>query len=120
MVETLVLRLHFDHLTRRINVTNILMPQGMHHQRLGKRVLGQLFSVAVAHDYELLVVELVESFFDRLVRRGATPFDEHSVQITAQTNLVGGCEQPAPKARPVSHDLYSLLGISDKAESENR
>lgn len=32
VVETLVLRLHFNHLTRRINVTNILMPQGMQHQ----------------------------------------------------------------------------------------
>ncbi|HDS1721629.1 hypothetical protein NPS53_08965 [Pseudomonas putida] len=62
---TLVLRVHFDHLSRQIKVPNILMPQSMQHQRLGKRVLGELYKVAEAHDYELLVVDLVASFFDR-------------------------------------------------------
>lgn len=86
---TLVLRLLFDHRSRQIVVTNILMPQSMEHQRLGKRSIGELYSVAEAHDYELLVAELVESFFDRLVCRGAIVVDEQTVKITSQTNLVG-------------------------------
>ena len=68
-IQTLVLRVHFDHRSRQLKVTNILMPQGMQHQRLGKRTLGELYKVAEAHDYELLVVDMVASFYDRLVCR---------------------------------------------------
>lgn len=87
--QTMVLRLLFDHHSRQIMVTNILMPPNMKHQRLGKRSIGLLYSVAEAYDYELLVVELVDSFFDRLVRRGAVAVDDQTVKITSQTNLSG-------------------------------
>lgn len=115
--ETIVLRLLFDHLSRQIKVTNIIMPESMKHQRLGKRVIGQLYSVAEAYDYEMLVVDMVESFFDRLVRRGAVVIDDETVKITAQTNLAGDVEHPAPKAEPVIHDLYSLI-LGQPAESK--
>lgn len=115
--QMLVLRLLFDHGSRQIMVTNILMPQSMKHQRLGKRAIGQLYSVAEAYDYELLVVELVESFFDRLVSRGAVVVDEQTVKITSQTNLTGHVEYPLPKASPVHHDLDSLLlGLTPKSK----
>ena len=106
---TLVLRVHFDHLSRQIKVPNILMPLGMQHQRLGKRVLGELYKVAEAHDYELLVVDLVASFFDRLVCRGAVIVDDHTVKITAQTNLTGDVEKPPSKTEPPMSDLYALI-----------
>jgi len=119
-IQTLVLRVHFDHRSRQLKVTNILMPQGMQHQRLGKRTLGELYKVAEAHDYELLVVDMVASFYDRLVCRGAVVVDDHSVKITAQMNFSGDVDKATSKTGPAVHDLFSLiLGKPDKVKEAN-
>lgn len=107
---TLVLRLHFDHRARQMLIPNILMPYRMKHQRLGKRTIGELYTVAEAYDYELLVVDLVESFFDRLVRRGAEVVDEQTVKIRSSTNMSGDVGSPMIKAEPGQpFDLYALI-----------
>ncbi|MCQ4231906.1 hypothetical protein M8P87_18870 [Pseudomonas stutzeri] len=88
-IETLVLIVDFLHDSCEIEIPNILMPDSMKHQRLGKRVISALYDVAEAHGYELFVVDMVNSFFERLCRRGAIPLNHDKVQITASTNLVG-------------------------------
>ncbi|MCO8310902.1 hypothetical protein [Pseudomonas mandelii] len=92
--KTLVLRLQFLHDARQMQIPNILMPEIMTHQRLGKRLIGALYRVAAANDYLLLVVDMVPSFHDRLLLRGATPVDEETVLITANTDLEGDVGSP--------------------------
>jgi hypothetical protein len=92
--KTLVLRLDFLHNPRQMQIPNILMPESMTRQRLGKRLIGALYRVAAANDYQLFVVDMVPSFYDRLLLRGAVPVDDESVQITAITDLESDVGSP--------------------------
>lgn len=107
---TIVLMLHFNHRSRQMKIPNIMMPRNMIHQRLGKRTIGELYKVAEAFDYELIVTDLVDSFYDRLVRRGAEVVDEHTLKITSATNMTGDVGSPtANRERQQPFDLYSLI-----------
>ncbi|ESW38586.1 MULTISPECIES: hypothetical protein [Pseudomonas] len=109
--KTLVLRLHFLHGARQMLIPNIFMPETMRHQRLGKRLIGALYQVAVAHDYTLFVVDMVPSFYDRLTLRGAVPIDPETVQITATTDLIGDVGSPKLSAgEDAQHfDIFALM-----------
>lgn len=110
-VRTKVLVLHFLHDCRQMHIPNIMMPETMKHERLGKRTLKALFDVAEEHGYELFVVDMVQSFYDRLIKRGAWPVDEESVQITSTTDLVGDVGSPKLTAETEvqSVSLFDLL-----------
>ncbi|MCF5371931.1 hypothetical protein [Pseudomonas syringae] len=88
-MKTKVLVLNFLHDSQQMQIPNILMPDAMKHHRLGKRLIDVLFAVGEAHNYQLFVVDMVPSFHELLVKRGAVPVDLESVLITAGTNLTG-------------------------------
>ncbi|MGE8045865.1 hypothetical protein ACQKO6_16895 [Pseudomonas monteilii] len=71
-----------------MHVTNIFMPQTMKHERLGKRVIKAMYEASAMHDYHLLIVDTVPSFYRRMLERGAYRIDGDSVQILAKTNLL--------------------------------
>jgi hypothetical protein len=92
--RTNVLVLHFLHRCKQMQIPTIMMPQSMAHERLGKRTIHALFQVAESCGYQLLVVNMVQSFYERLLKRGAQPADLESVFITANTDLVGDVGSP--------------------------
>ncbi|WP_312830573.1 hypothetical protein [Pseudomonas rhodesiae] len=64
------------------------MPESMTQERLGKRVIKAIFEACAMHRYHLLIVDMVPSFYRRMLERGAHRIDGDSVQILAKTNLV--------------------------------
>ncbi|MPQ71482.1 hypothetical protein [Pseudomonas sp. MWU12-2323] len=109
--RTRVLVLHFLHRCKQMQIPTIMMPHSMVHERLGKRTMQALFQVAEAHGYKLLVVNMVPSFFERLVKRGAQEVESDSVLITADTDLVGDVGSPRhnPDEEVRPFDIFSLL-----------
>jgi len=87
-VRTKVLNAVFLHDAKQVFITNIFMPASMMHERLGKRVIRAMFEACTPHQYHLLLVDMVPSFYRRMIARGAYPIDEDSVQILAKTNLL--------------------------------
>lgn len=85
---TLVLRLIFDHATRRVALTNIFMPRAVRHRGIGKGLMASIRAAAHANGYTMLALDLVPGFYDRLVRRGArVVVEDDVVEITRNTDL---------------------------------
>lgn len=85
---TKVLRAEFLHDDKQVYITNIFMPESMTRERLGKRVIKAMYEACAKYDYHLLLVDMVPSFYRRMLERGAHRIDEDSVQILAKTNLL--------------------------------
>lgn len=86
--KTIVLRLLFSHENRRVEIPNIFMPDFMGKKGLGKKIILIVHQALKKYGYQLLIVDLVPGFYDRLVRRGAVIWDEgDSVLITDKTCL---------------------------------
>lgn len=85
---TKVLRAEFLHDDKQVYITNIFMPESMTQERLGKRVIRAMYEACAKHDYHLLLVDMVPSFYRRMLERGAHRIDGDSVQILAKTNLL--------------------------------
>lgn len=85
---TKVLRAEFLHDDKQVYVTNIFMPESMTRERLGKRVIKAMYEACAKHDYHLLIIDMVPSFYHRMLERGAHRIDGDSVQILAKTNLL--------------------------------
>jgi hypothetical protein len=90
----LVLRIVFLHDLREIQIPNIFMPDCMKRSRLGKRTIKAIHDVGASFDYELFITDLTQSFFDRLLKRGAVQMNESCVQITAATDLTSDVGSP--------------------------
>ena len=73
---------------KEIHISNIYLPMPLRRQGIGKGLIAKIYDVAKAHNYSLFLVLMTESFFNRMVKRGAVVIDEGDcVQITDRTNL---------------------------------
>lgn len=73
---------------RIVYLTNILLPPQLRGQGLGIQLISKVYSVCKNLGYKLLIVDMVETFYNRMVQRGATVIKEHDiVEITDKTNL---------------------------------
>ena len=90
----LVLRVEFLHDLKEIQIPNIFMPGCMKRERLGKRTIKAIHDVGASFGYELFITDLTQSFFDRLLKRGAVQMSESCVQITAATDLTSDVGSP--------------------------
>ena len=71
-----------------VYLTNIHLPRDLRGQGIGLKLISDLFLVCDKLGYKLRLTEMVESFYNRMVCRGATiitTLDE--VEITPNTNL---------------------------------
>ena len=71
-----------------VYLTNILLPRDLRGQGIGLKLISDIFLVCEKLGYKLRLTEMVESFYNRMVSRGATiitTLDE--VEITPSTNL---------------------------------
>jgi predicted acetyltransferase len=85
--RTLVLRILINHAAKQIGIPNIFIPADLQHNGYGKKVIATVYAVAVQHGYEVFIIDLVQSFFKRLVNRGAEVIDDETVRITSATRL---------------------------------
>ena len=73
---------------KEIHISNIFLPMTMRRQGIGKGLIASIYEVAKLHQYSLFLVLMTETFFNRMVKRGALVVTEGDcVQITDQTNL---------------------------------
>lgn len=87
--KTLVLRVNFSHDGRQVQIPNIFMPSPMMRgQGIGKQVIAAIREALEKYGYQLFIVDLVPSFYDRLIKRGAVCCEEGEVVlITDKTRL---------------------------------
>lgn len=86
--RALVLRVLVDHSGKRIGIPNILIPMELKHQGYGKKIIAKIFEAATLRGYLLFIIDLVPSFYRRLLNRGAIRMDDDTVQITDTTRLI--------------------------------
>lgn len=72
---------------KQIHIQNIFIPDFMKHKGIGKIIIRLIFEIASKYGYETFVVDMVQSFYNKLIKRNGYPSDEESVQITNDTDL---------------------------------
>lgn len=86
--RSLLIRIVINRISQKIDIPNIMIPFELKHQGLGKRILLEIYKTTQKHNYKLYLVQMVESFYNRMVKRGAKiifPLDV--VEITEKTKL---------------------------------
>ena len=73
-----------------IQISNIFLPPFMSHNGIGKTLIHKIFTIAEREHFSIFLVDMVPSFYQRMIKRGALPckgYDD-AVQIVRQTKLV--------------------------------
>ena len=85
----ILLRLFIHHEYKQVQIGNIFLPDFMRYNGIGKKLISKIFLVSRKAQYELFIVDMVYSFYNRMIARGALPCDEcdDAVQIVSETNL---------------------------------
>ena len=86
---SIVLEIIFNHSENHIYIPTVLFT-GIFiflHQGMREKILSLIFNVCELLGYRLFIVDMVESFHENLVQRGATCIDYETVEITKFTNL---------------------------------
>lgn len=82
-----LLRVGVLHEQNQVQIPNLVIPAPLKGQGLGKTLIKAIYVAAKAQGYEVLVTDMTPSFYQRLLRRGASPRDEETVQINDETAL---------------------------------
>lgn len=86
--KTILIRVLFLHENRQVAIPNIFMPEFMKGMGLGKKLISLIHRELNRFGYQLFIIDLVPSFYERLVRRGAVVCEEGKiVLITDETRL---------------------------------
>ena len=82
-----LIKLEIDRDSKVIYIPNIFLDPSLQKHGFGKQIIKEIHSIAAKHDYSLLLVHLVSSFYNSLVKRGAQVIDLDTLQITSATKL---------------------------------
>ncbi len=66
---------------------NIMLPMELRGQGIGLQMISEIYAVCKKLGYRLVLVQMMERFYDRMVRRGAKVLSLNEVEITDETNL---------------------------------
>jgi hypothetical protein len=83
----MVLRIYFLHNSKQVQIPNIMIPYALRHKGIGKHIISLIYDVCKVFGYRLFIVQMVDSFYNRLLKRRALMIDEDSVEITDDTKL---------------------------------
>lgn len=85
--STLMLFLHVND-NKQIEIFNIFLPTIMRKQGLGMKMIEIAYSVAVEYGYRLLIVDMVRSFYCKMIKKGAIVVVENdAIEIVENTHL---------------------------------
>jgi hypothetical protein len=71
LTDTLVLQLVISHTTKKLHLSNIFIPINEHNKGYGFGLLHEIRTVANANGYKLFIVDMVPSFYKRMLSKGA-------------------------------------------------
>lgn len=87
--STCILRVLVYHQTKQVLIPTIFLPTKIKHRGIGKYMIKIIYEVSKMFNYEVLVVDLVDSFRDKLLKRGASETSDYDVlKITNSTKLI--------------------------------
>lgn len=72
-----------------IQIFNIFLPPIMQHHGIGLGMIDIIRTVSFPEGYNIFIVEMVNSFYRRMLKRGALPLDGYNdvVKVTKNTDL---------------------------------
>lgn len=70
-----------------VYLPNIMLPSFLREKGLGLKLISDIYTVCKRTGYRLVLSMMVESFYKRMVARGATIIDFETVEINDKTNL---------------------------------
>lgn len=79
------IRLLLDHEERIVDLPNIILPDSLRHKGLGLKLISEIHEACKRTGYRLQLSMMVESFYNRMVARGATIIDSDTVEINDAT-----------------------------------
>lgn len=90
LTRTIVLRLSINHTNKQIHLSNIFIPITEHNKGYGFGLIHQILTVANDSGYKLFIVDMVDSFYSRMISKGAKPVREadDAVLIDDETELL--------------------------------
>lgn len=84
-----IIRIGINNAHHQIYIPNILTPPLLKYNRVGKKLVRKAFEIGLLYGYDVFVVQLTDSFRERLLRRGAITTNEYdTLQIVEFTNLI--------------------------------
>lgn len=87
--QFILIRLFINYKYQQIQISNIFLPDFMRYKGIGKKLIYEIFAISEKEHYGLFIVDMVYSFYQRMLKRGALPCDECDdvVQIIGETKL---------------------------------
>lgn len=85
--EFIVLKIFILHDHKQVQIPNILVSGCLKHNGIGKKIISLIYRTCIQFNYRLFIVDMVESFYNRMLKRGAANIDPDTVEITEKTNL---------------------------------
>ncbi len=70
-----------------VALTNIILPRNLRRKGLGLKIISEIYQVCNRLKYRLLLSMMVESFYDRMLARGAKVISYDELEITDSTCL---------------------------------
>lgn len=74
---------------KEVQIPIIFLGEDLRYKGIGKKIIYLIYNICKENEYRLFIVDLVESFYNKLVNRGAQivkPYDV--VEITDDTRLI--------------------------------
>lgn len=96
---------------KEIYITNILFNSYyINHKGIGKELIEVIYKKGKKEGYRTFLVDMVESFFNRMVYRGATPINDETVEINDETDF----SKSNRKYQSFSNELKNIKGIKEE------
>lgn len=85
----IMLRMYINCKFKQFQISNIFLPLFMRYNGIGKTIIHKIFLISEKEQYELYIVDMVNSFYNRMIARGALPCTNcnDAVKIVKNTNL---------------------------------
>lgn len=87
LTKTLVLRVLVSEEHKQVHIPNIFIPVEFHRQGIGFGLFKEILNITDAFEYELFIVDMTPSFYDRMIKRNAQPAGYDTVKIDNTTRL---------------------------------
>jgi len=86
--HSILIAMVINRISKNIKISNIFIPPEITHNGFGKKIILETYKIALKHSYRLFLVEMVEGFYNRMIKRGAEMIEPYDiVEITENTKL---------------------------------
>ncbi|MDD4969824.1 MAG: hypothetical protein PHT07_10395 [Paludibacter sp.] len=73
-------------------IPNIIMMGRMRKKGFGMKMIEIIYNLSTEHGYRLFIDEMVPSFYNKMLRKGAVPINDEAVEIVENTQLFSNRE----------------------------